>query len=86
MTLSIPRRAFISGLASLIAAPAVIRVAKLMPISMQRPHVITLAEYAKMMERRWAAEEQAIEGFGRLWAQMFIHGDQSFKPFERSLG
>lgn len=35
MTLSIPRRAFISGLASLIAAPAVIRVAKLMPISVE---------------------------------------------------
>jgi hypothetical protein len=37
MTFTLPRRNFLTGLLSLIAAPAVIRTATLMPIAVWRP-------------------------------------------------
>lgn len=47
--LILPRRKFLAGMAALIAAPTVIRVAQLMPIKVERPEEIIVRPKGQLM-------------------------------------
>lgn len=43
--MTLARRSFLTGLVGLVAAPAIVRVASIMPIRVMRPELPTIFEY-----------------------------------------
>lgn len=69
--LILPRRAFLTGLAGLFAAPAIVRAASLMPVKALPvygaiPGFMTLADYARLMEQHRLKMIEAIYAPGVL--------------------
>ena len=65
----LPRRQFLTGLASLIAAPAIVKVSSLMPIKSLKPELyklITLDDYLEHIMKPMVDKlnQQIIDGSG----------------------
>lgn len=68
------RRGFITGLVALVAAPAVVRVASLMPVS--APKLVTPFDAAQALYNQWSSE--IIQRFTEAVAQDLLTTEQLF--------
>lgn len=77
---SLTRRSLFGGIAALIAAPAIVRVASIMPVYAPR-RIMTMAELMSLPEMRaW------METYCRAMEKMLMYGTVEFKPLPLAIG
>lgn len=73
MSLILPRRRFLAGLVGLVAAPAVVRAASLMPVHSPRVITIFIAPGVWLISEdgnrliSWWQDQAPVPGFGPWW-------------------